>query len=369
MRMTEFALADDLGPEKYIEVTDPDIGLKAIVVVDNTAAGPAIGGTRMAIDVTGSECFRLARAMTLKNAMAGLAHGGAKSVIAADPRMPAAQKSRLVNGFARAIKDVRDYIPGPDMGTDETTMAQVKAAIGRAVGLPREVGGIPLDEIGATGQGLVAALQAAQPFCSLRLRDAAFVVQGFGSVGQHAARLLGELGARLVGVSDSRGARVSEAGFDIAALRAIKARGGSVIDHEDGEAIAAAELVAVPCDVWIPAARPDVITAENVASMRTKVVAQGANIPATAAAERALASNGTLVLPDFVANAGGVICASVEFHNGSEQQAVRVIEERIKRNVVEVLNRVEATGDLPRDVAVAIARARVERAMSFRFKG
>ena len=91
-----FAFIDDLGPEKVVELYDPSVGLKAIVVVDNTAAGPAIGGTRMAPDVTLEECFRLARAMTFKNAAAGLPHGGAKSVIAADPAMPPAEKERLI---------------------------------------------------------------------------------------------------------------------------------------------------------------------------------------------------------------------------------------------------------------------------------
>ncbi len=363
---TEFAFADDLGPEKVIEIYDPATGLKAIVVVDNVAAGPAIGGVRMAPDVGASECFRLARAMTLKNAMASLAHGGGKSVIAADPGMAAADKSRLVRAFARAIVDLCDYIPGPDMGTDEQSMAEVKNIAGRAVGLPREVGGIPLDEIGATGYGLAVALQAAEPFCTLGTKAPRIVVQGFGSVGQHAARFLGERGARLVGVSDSRGARVCESGFDLERLLAHKSAGRSVAEFEEGSALDADDLIAVPCEVWIPAARPDVIRADNAGRMQTRLVIQGANIPATPEAEALLAAAGVLVIPDFVANAGGVICGAVEYHGGTQSQALDTIAEKIHNNVTEVLQRAATEDQLPRAAALAIARGRVQKAMSFR---
>ena len=144
MRIERFRFTDDLGPEKVIQIYDPACGLKADLVVDNVAAGPAIGGVRLAPDVTTEECFRLARAMTFKNAMAGLAHGGGKSVIVGDPRMPAEEKACLVRSFAHAIRKIDDYIPGPDMGTNESSMAQIKDLTGRAVGLPREVGGIPV---------------------------------------------------------------------------------------------------------------------------------------------------------------------------------------------------------------------------------
>ncbi len=363
---TEFSFIDDLGPEKIIEIYDPSTGLKAILVVDNVAAGPAIGGVRMAVDVTAEECFRLARAMTLKNAMAGLAHGGGKSVIAADPGMPAVERSKLIKAFARAVADVRDYIPGPDMGTDEDAMAEVKSIIGRAVGLPREVGGIPLDEIGATGYGLSVALEAAAPFCDLNLAEARVVVQGFGSVGQHAIRFLAERGARLVGVSDSSGARVCPAGFSLADLLEAKVQGRSVAEFDQGDVIDPEDLIGVECEVWIPAARPDVIREDNAGRMRTKVVAQGANIPATPEAEKLLAGDGVLVIPDFVANAGGVICGAVEYHGGSQSQAMETIAEKIRGNVTEVLARSVTDQVPPRAAAMRIAKERVLKAMSFR---
>ncbi|RPI46623.1 MAG: Glu/Leu/Phe/Val dehydrogenase, partial [Hyphomicrobiaceae bacterium] len=164
-----FRFADKLGPEKIVHIHEPRVGLRAIVVVDNTATGPAIGGTRMAPDVSVEECFRLARAMTFKNAAAGLAHGGAKSVIFGNPSLPQAERERLVRAFAAGIRNLKEYIPGPDMGTNETAMAWVKDEIGRSVGLPRELGGIPLDEIGATGFGLAVAAEAAQEFSKVQL--------------------------------------------------------------------------------------------------------------------------------------------------------------------------------------------------------
>lgn len=120
-----FDLCDDLGPQSIVHIATSSVDLRAIVVVDNVAAGPAIGGARMAPDVSVEECVRLARAMTFKNAAAGLAHGGAKSVIFADPSMPADDKERVMRAFACAIVDIRDYIAGPDMGTDESCMAWV----------------------------------------------------------------------------------------------------------------------------------------------------------------------------------------------------------------------------------------------------
>lgn len=364
--MTDFAFLDDLGPEKVLEVYDPATGLKGYVVIDNVAAGPAIGGVRIATDVSREECFRLARAMTLKNAMAGLAHGGGKSAIVADPAMSPADKIQLIRAFGHAIRDLRDYIPGPDMGTNEQYMAHLRDVTGRAVGLPVELGGIPLDEIGATGFGLVAALEVVSELSELELAGARVVVQGFGSVGRHAARFLDQRGARLVGVADSHGARQLEQGFDLDALLAHKSSGGSVADYAEGEAITAEELLAVESEIWIPAARPDVIRADNVAQMRTRVIVQGANIPATPEAERMLAERGVLVIPDFVANAGGVICAAVEYHGGSRSQAMATIADRISHNVREVINRSRVEEATPRSVALTIARERVLHAMSFR---
>src|SRR6266545_2960351 len=360
-----FGFADALGPSKIIHLYDPAVGLKAVVAVDNVACGPSIGGIRMAPDVSTEEAFRLARAMTLKNAAAGLPHGGGKSVIFGDPKIPVVEKEKLVRAFAGAIRDLVEYIPGPDMGTDERCMAWIKDEIGRAVGLPPEIGGIPLDEIGATGLGLKASVEAALKYCDFTLKGARVVIQGFGSVGKHAARFLGEKGTVLVAASDSRGSIFNPKGIDVGRLIALKDSGKNVVDYPDGQKLSADAIIDVECEIWIPAARPDVIRKDNVARLKTKLVAQGANIPFTGDAERILHKAGTLVIPDFIANAGGVICASVEYHGGTQSQALQTIEEKIRANTEEVLANAEKSGSLPRQAAVALAEARVKKAMMY----
>jgi glutamate dehydrogenase/leucine dehydrogenase len=320
----------------------------------------------MAPDVTATEAFRLARAMTLKNAAAGLAHGGGKSVMCGDPKIALADKERLIRSFARAIRDLVEYIPGPDMGTDERCMAWIKDEIGRAVGLPREIGGIPLDEIGATGFGLKASVNAARKFCNLELRGARVVIQGFGSVGKHAARFLAEDGTQLIAASDSRGTIFNPKGIDVARLIAIKGSGKSVVDYPDGEKLSVDAVIDIECEIWVPAARPDVIRKDNVARLKTKLIPQGANIPFTPEAERILHEKGTLIVPDFIANAGGVICASVEYHGGTQTQAFETIEEKIRLNTEAVLANAKKSGSLPRQAAVSLATERVKRAMTYR---
>lgn len=135
--------ADELGPYQIVHIQQRSIGLRAVVVIDNNACGPAIGGVRIAPDVSTEEAFRLARAMTLKNAAAAQPHGGGKSVIYGDSEMPLSDKEQLIRAFASAIRDLADDIPGPDMGTDELAMAWIHDEIGRAVGLPPGVGWDP----------------------------------------------------------------------------------------------------------------------------------------------------------------------------------------------------------------------------------
>jgi glutamate dehydrogenase/leucine dehydrogenase len=361
-----FDFADDLGPIKIVHLYDPKSGLKAVVAIDNVARGPSIGGIRMAPDVSAEEAFRLARAMTLKNSAANLPHGGGKSVIFGDPKMDLAKKELLIRAFARAIRDLVEYIPGPDMGTDESCMAWIKDENGRAVGLPPEIGGIPLDEIGATGLGLKAAVEAAMKYCSFDLKGARVVVQGFGSVGKHAARFLGERGTVLVAASDSHGTIYNPKGIDVMRLIALKDAGKSVTDYSDGRKLDVDGVIDIDCDIWIPAARPDVIRKENVDRLKTKLVPQGANIPFTLEAERILHERGVLVLPDFIANAGGVICAAVEYHGGTQSQALQTIEEKIRANTEEVLANAKKNGSLPRQAAVELAATRVRKAMTYR---
>lgn len=357
---------DDLGPAKVIRVFEPGLGLKGALVVDNVACGAAIGGLRMAPDVTVRECARLARAMTLKNAAAGLPHGGGKSVMWGEPRMPRARKEQLIRAFAHALRNETDYIFGPDMGTDETCMAWIKDEIGRAVGLPAALGGLPLDELGATAWGLAHCAEVAAPYCGIKLDGARIVIQGFGAVGRHSARFLAQRGTRLIAASDSAGAIANPKGLDVEALVRLKEEGRSVRDYPDGEKLEPDAVIGIECDIWIPAARPDVVRADNAGRLRARLVLQGANIPFTAEAESWLAGSGVLIVPDFIANAGGVICAAMEYAGATRAAAFDAIAERIRANTETVLREAKSGGVLPRAAAEALALRRVRQAMACR---
>ncbi|MBU5614131.1 Glu/Leu/Phe/Val family dehydrogenase [Geomonas azotofigens] len=355
---------DELGPSRVIHLYSPKEEIRAFVVIDNTALGPAVGGVRMSPTVSVEEVARLARAMTLKNAAAGLQHGGAKAGIVADPTSP--RKERIFRVFARMIADLTDYLPGPDMGCDETAMAWIRDETGRSVGLPAELGGLPLDQLGATGFGVAECAEVAAGYAGIELQGARVAVEGFGSVGKAAARFLLDKGARLVAASDSRGAVHDPAGLELAALVEAKRQGGSVADCGKGMRLSRDEIFAVPCDILVPAATPDVIHAGNVGEVRARLILEGANIPCTADAEQQLHARGTLVLPDFIANAGGVIMAAMEYAGRNEREAFAAIAERIRSNTRMVLERAADAGVPPRAAADALARERVKKAMSFR---
>lgn len=360
--MTEIT-CDELGPAKVVQLYSAKEAVRAVIVIDNVALGPAIGGVRMTPTVTMQEVFRLARTMTLKNSIAGLPHGGAKAGIIADPAAPG--KERVFRVFARMMRELTDYIPGPDMGCDEISMAWIRDEIGRAVGLPEEIGGLPLDRLGATGFGLAECAAVAAPFAGMSLSGARVAIEGFGSVGKAAARFLAAKGAQVVAVSDSRGGVQDQKGLDVAELIETKNREGSVSAYRKGSRIPASELFAVPCDILIPAAAPDVINADNAGSIKARMILEGANIPTTPDAEKVLRERGILVLPDFIANAGGVIMAAMEYARKSEQEAFSAIAERIGKNTGLALKKAAKEGILPRQAAVALARERVVAAMRY----
>jgi glutamate dehydrogenase (NAD(P)+) len=354
---------DDLGPAKVIRLYSARENLRAIVVVDNTALGPAIGGVRVSPTVSVQEVWRLARTMTLKNSIAGLPHGGAKAGIIANP--PSFAGERCFRVFARMIRDLTEYIPGPDLGCAETAMAWIHDEIGRAVGLPEEIGGLPLDKLGATGFGLAECAVVAAPVAGIDLAGARVALHGFGSVGKAAARFLSAKGAIVVAVADSKGAVCNKGGIDVAALIAVKQQSGSVINYGDGDRIAAEQLFSTECDILIPAATPDVINEENVAAVKARLILEGANIPATLRAEKLLQTRGILVVPDFIVNAGGVIMAAMEYAGKSAQEAFAVISGRIGENTRRILEKAAAEKTMPRVAAETLARERVRTAMVY----
>lgn len=362
----EFITGDEFGPTKIIQIYEPTIGLCAALVIDNLAVGPSLGGIRIAADVTIGECCRLARAMTFKNAAAQLPYGGGKVVIRADPKMPRAQKERLIRGLACALRDIREYILAPDMGTNEECMAWIRDEVDRVVCLPRELGGIPLDEIGATGWGLRHAADIAAAYCDLDLRGARVAIQGFGAVGAHASRFLAEAGAVVVAAADTSGTIYDPDGLNVANLIELKRGGGRVVDAPNGEKRSSDAVLFVDSDILIPAARPDAIGLENMQHLKARMILQGANIPVAPAAEERLHRQGVLCVPDFIANAGGVICAAMEYAGATEAAALATIEEKIRRNTKQVLERAVTENITPRLAAVELATQRLKTAMRYR---
>jgi len=364
-----FGYADELGPEKVLHFYNPKLNLRGILVVDNTALGPAIGGIRMLPDVTTEEVFRLARAMTFKNAAAGIPHGGAKGGIIGDPE--AWNKDEIIRAYAKFLRPNIDYIPGPDMGTDEHCMAIVFDEIGRAVGLHRELGGIPLDETGVTGYGVAEAGEVAAGYIDLDLEEATVAIEGFGAVGQACFRSLVGKGVKVVAVSDINGAIYNPKGLNWDGLVTVEPETGRVSklwnrEYKDGQRLSGAELFKLDVDILIPGARPDVITMEDVSDIKAKMVVEAANIPATREAEKYLGDKGILVVPDFIANAGGVIAGAVELRKGTLEEAFQTIKRKIRENVKAVLDIAYKEKIYPREAAERLAKERVIKAMKDR---
>lgn len=345
----------------------PCSGVEAVVVIDNVALGPAIGGVRMRPGVTAGEVARLARAMTEKNALAGLPHGGGKSGISA-PALGPADHERVMRAFARGIEQLTDYIPGPDMGTTETSMAYVHDEIGRAIGLPAVLGGIPLDELGATGFGLAVCADVLSEAKLVELGGARVVIQGLGAVGWHAGRLLAERGAVIVAASDIRGGLWNPGGLDVAALRAHQQSAGTVMGFPGGAPVPRDDILSLDCELLVLAAKPDVVTTDNAGKISARVVLEGANIPVTAQAEDQLADRGVLCIPDIVANAGGVICGAAEYRGAGRAKAFAEIEEKIRATTAELLDRIQHGTLTPRTAARQMAQERLRQALALRRK-
>jgi len=361
-----FGYADELGPEKVLHFYNPKLNLRGILVVDNTALGPAIGGIRMLPDVTTEEVFRLARAMTFKNAAAGIPHGGGKGGIIGDPE--ALNKEEIIRAYAKFLRPHTDYIPGPDMGTNEHCMAIIFDEIGRAIGLHREFGGIPLDETGVTGYGVGEAAEVAAEYINLELKEATAAIEGFGAVGQAAFRSLVDKGVKVVAVSDVNGAIYNPKGLNCDALVAVEPKTCQISklwnrEYKDGQRLSGAELFKLDVDILVPGARPDVITMENVKDINARMVVEAANIPATREAEKYLGDKGILVVPDFIANAGGVIAGAVELRSGTLEEAFQTIKGKIRENVKAVLDLAYKEKIYPREAAERLARGKVIKAM------
>ncbi|MFA6049024.1 MAG: Glu/Leu/Phe/Val dehydrogenase [Candidatus Micrarchaeia archaeon] len=366
---------DKWGPEKILCVYDQATGMRGVTVIDNTAIGPGKGGIRMQPDVTVQEVFRLARAMTWKNALAQIPFGGAKSGIMAAPAN-AQEKEMVMRAFARSIKPVVPslYVAGPDMRTTELEMKQFCEEIGTrqaCTGKPTEMGGLP-HELGSTGFGVAEATEVALEFAKIPISGATVAIEGFGNVGTFASKFLSEKGAKIVAVSDSKGTIYNPAGLDVAKLEQTKAAKGTVTayDGAGSRVLAPEELFTLQCDVLIPGARPDAINQKNVNSVRAKLIVEAANLPISEKCEKnekkcevILTEKKALIVPDVIANAGGVISSYIEFIGGTKEQMFQTVREKIRTNTKLVLETSQNGKITPREAALGIAQERVLAAM------
>jgi glutamate dehydrogenase (NAD(P)+) len=214
--------------------------------------------------------------------------------------------------------------------------------------------------------GVARAAEVGVEFRDFELDGAKIAVQGFGAVGYHAARFLAEQGAILVAAADSTGSIYNPQGLNVEELAELKDGGGSVTDYSSGEVGDSADVIDVDCDIWIPAARPDVLDENNVDRLQANMVIQGANIPVTDAAEHKLFERGVVNIPDFIANSGGVIFAAMEYRGSSESEVFDVVEETISRNTHQTLELSRSEEMLPREAAEQLAESRVRSAMNNR---
>ena len=365
----------EFGPEKVLEVYEPENGLHGFLVIDNTAFGPGKGGIRMTSMVTADEVFRLARTMTWKCALADIPFGGAKSGIVAEPKdLVEREKKALIEAFARALKPLcpKLYIAGPDVGTGMEEMrwyAEANGSHNSCTGKPAnmcvapgEQCGIP-HEFGSTGFGVAQAALEAADHIGMDLRGATVAIEGFGNVGTFAAEHLCKLGAKVVATSDRNGTIYNKKGLDPKKLMRIKKSTGSVVNYKPGRVLKGKDLFGLKVDVLVPAALSDVITPENVDKVRAKIVVEASNIPMKSEVEEVLFRRGVLVVPDFVANVGGVISSYAEYRGYNPKQMFKTVETKLRKNVREVLKASRKRGLKPRDVALEIARDRVQKAM------
>ena len=353
----------------------------------STVRGPTKGGIRYSPDVTLDEVRALAMWMTWKVAVVNLPFGGAKGGVVCDPKqLSPTELENLTRRYATEIAILMSPegdIPAPDMGTNPQVMAWIMDTYSMhrgyttpavVTGKPVEVGG-SLGRLEATGRGVMIVAQEAAEYLGMSLEGSSVAVQGFGNVGSVSAKLLQEIGARVVAVSDSRGGIYHPDGLDIPAVIRHKAETGSVVDFPSTEAITNEELLELPVDVLVPAAKEGQITAANAPYVRAKLIVEGANGPTTPEADEVLKERGCLVVPDILANAGGVTVSYFEWVQGLQfffwdveeiRRRLRRILQRSFTDVVEIMRLYERDHIDMRTAAYILAISRVNQATLLR---
>ena len=351
----------------------------------NNALGPFKGGIRFDKSVHMDEVMALAMLQTWKNALVGLPFGGAKGGVVCDPKtLSMGEKERLTRRYTAELLPIigpeRD-IPAPDVGTDAQIMAWFLdtysmmagyQALGVVTGKPVSIGGsVGREE--ATGRGVMNILRKFLHTQNKQLTDVRVAVQGFGNVGYHAARLLDERGATIIAISEKTGGIFDESGIDIQAAGAYYRENGTLADFPGGDAISNEELLVCDCDVLAPCAMENTIDAEVAPHIQARTVVEGANGPTTPMADEILRDNGVTVLPDILANAGGVTVSYFEWVQGLDNffWDRKRVQDELQRVMEKSFDEVNAKADAAdcdyRTAAYTIAISRVAEAC--RLKG
>ena len=381
--MEDAVQRDEYGPEYMVRVYDRRLGMEGFLVIDTTACGPGKGGIRMTPDVNLHEVWRLARTMTWKNALAGIPFGGAKAGIIWKEKTPAELKKDFIQSFARAIKffTPRKYIAGPDVNTGEKEMQWFVEATGNwksATGKPAnlcmkifgkegEKCGIP-HEFGSTGFGVAHATLCAISSKKIDITRSTVAIEGFGNVGTFTFKYLTELGARVVAVSDKEGTIYNSRGLDEKKLLLLKHERKSVRNYADGEKLNHEDIFGLPVDILIPAAVTDAINHSNKDRVKARIIVEGANIPMSEEIEEDFFRKGVLVVPDLVANAGGVISSYAEYRGYNPKKMFELVKRKVTEAVSAVLEKSEKEKKSPRASAMEHAKKIVEEKMRLKSK-
>lgn len=333
MNLDETAAKVLRSPQKLVQVSLPvmmDNGkvevFEGFRCVHSTILGPSKGGIRYAMDVCQDEVMALSAWMSFKCAVANLPYGGGKGGIKCDPRkLSVGELERLTRAYTRSMKDVfgvNKDIPAPDMGTSGREMAWLVDEFnkitgddspGVTTGKPVGIGG-SLGRDAATGRGVMVSTLCALKKMGLDPKSVSASVQGFGNVGSHAARLLAEKGVKIVAIGDHTASYYNENGIDVkAALDYAKANSNTLKGFTGGAEITGAQLLTSKCDVLVPAALQNVITEEIASDIQAKLIIEGANGPTTPEADVILKEKNILVVPDILANSGGVTVSYFEW--------------------------------------------------------
>jgi len=328
-------------------------------VQHNVVLGPAKGGIRYHPAVDLDEVKALAMWMTWKCAVAKIPYGGAKGGVAVDPKkLSDRELENLTRRYATEIALLigpQEDIPAPDMGTDAHVMAWIMdtysmhrgySVAGVVTGKPLSIGGT-LGRLEATGRGLLYVAQEAAGQGLTPLAGASVAIQGFGNVGGVAARLLAAEGCRVVAMSDSSGGVYNERGLDMEALHRFRQEGGKLAQAPGGDHLSNEELLCLPADILIPAAMEGQISAANASQVRAKIILEGANGPLTPEADSILAERGIVVIPDILANAGGVVVSYFEWVQDIQSffWEEDEINERLRRVMVRAFAEVKSLAD------------------------